>query len=801
MNSLTSKIRADLVKTPGRSLSVMLSIAAGLFCLGTVFGMIDSLLVQMDLSQRASQPAHINVMLRGDGDATLYQAIHAETDVAAIETVTPLPIRYQDAQQHWRNALLVVRTAPALQSMSKITPIEGAWPGSRQLAVERQSAMAFGLSPGTVLHFKHQQRLFQWPVVGVMRHPFVQPPRFGGLAHFFADPHSAHELGLAPASFRQLLITLTPPYQAERAHQLAVRVRQLCAEHNVMVGALLVQDPERHWGRPFLAGINQVLQHIGLASLLLSCMLIANSLAAHLAQERRQIGIIKALGGGVATLMGVYLAETLLLALGGLLLALPAALFSADALARQLLDWFNINATEFLFSSKAVAVMLAGSVLAPLAVAALPVWRGVRQSVRTALSDLPEPGHMRLQAALERLAARFLPTLEAAALGNMLRQTGRLAITQGVLISAGVMLMVLLALAASIDLTLQHDHQRRAYNIHLALAQAQPEQPLLNLLQQLPGVQQARSWQHWPLQANAGDGQPLRQQGSLGLQLVGVPVAASGFQPALVQGRWLGPGDAGRRVLVLNAETAALNHIQLGDSVPLPVGQQTALWQVVGLYRWLVGTGFSVEPVYAPLSTLRHSPGIKRRADTILLNAALTTPEAEQAFLEQAQNWLTEHGIAVNVFATHGRLQHQRELHQQFQPLLLTLFGLAALIASVAGIGLSGALTLGVLQRTREIGVLRAIGAPSGSIFRLFWLEGLWQGVLAWLLSVPLAFVLARPAAEQLGQTVLGVELDFAFNPLAPWYWLGLVLLVASLAAYGPARQATHLTIQRCLGR
>ena len=67
--------------------------------------------------------------------------------------------------------------------------------------------------------------------------------------------------------------------------------------------------------------------------------------------------------------------------------------------------------------------------------------------------------------------------------------------------------------------------------------------------------------------------------------------------------------------------------------------------------------------------------------------------------------------------------------------LLLTL---AALIALVGAIGLAGTLSINVLERRREIGVMRAIGASGLTIASLFIGEGLILGLLAWLIAIPL---------------------------------------------------------------
>jgi len=200
------------------------------------------------------------------------------------------------------------------------------------------------------------------------------------------------------------------------------------------------------------------------------------------------------------------------------------------------------------------------------------------------------------------------------------------------------------------------------------------------------------------------------------------------------------------------------------------------------------------------LEALRDITRRNDMASFALLTAAVNSLAEEADYLRQLKQGFQDHGIQLDVYTTVAKLEQHQFVRNQFNPVLGTLLVLASMIAAVGGIGLSGALAIGVLQRTREIGVLRAIGAPSKSVFRLFLVEGLLHGVVAWVLSVPLAYLAAEPVAGELGKTMLGIELDFAFDLKAAFYWLGLVLLLAWLASYWPARQAAGLTVRESLG-
>ena len=125
--------------------------------------------------------------------------------------------------------------------------------------------------------------------------------------------------------------------------------------------------------------------------------------------------------------------------------------------------------------------------------------------------------------------------------------------------------------------------------------------------------------------------------------------------------------------------------------------------------------------------------------------------------------------------------------------------GLAMLVATVGGIGLMGALGISVMERRREIGVMRSIGANNHQVRAIFIMEGVLQGLASWLLSIPLAFLIAQPLARQLGQTMLDVDLDYAFSTPAVFLWLAVILIISISASWLPARQAARMSVRESL--
>ena len=135
----------------------------------------------------------------------------------------------------------------------------------------------------------------------------------------------------------------------------------------------------------------------------------------------------------------------------------------------------------------------------------------------------------------------------------------------------------------------------------------------------------------------------------------------------------------------------------------------------------------------------------------------------------------------------------------EFSVTTTMLLALAVIVALVGGIGLMGSLSISVVERTREVGVMRAIGARSRTIMGMFLMEGMLQGLFSWLVAAPLSFICFRPLAEALGQTMFDANLDYQYNFGAVLVWLVIILVISTLASIVPARNATRISVRESL--
>ena len=124
---------------------------------------------------------------------------------------------------------------------------------------------------------------------------------------------------------------------------------------------------------------------------------------------------------------------------------------------------------------------------------------------------------------------------------------------------------------------------------------------------------------------------------------------------------------------------------------------------------------------------------------------------------------------------------------------------MAFLLAAIGGLGLMGTMSINVLERTREIGVIRAIGASNGSVLKVFIIEGVIIGVISWIVGTALAFPLSRLLGNAIGESFLNTPLTHTFSLTGALLWLAVVVLLSAVASFIPAWNAARITVREVL--
>jgi putative ABC transport system permease protein len=787
-----TKVLADLWDNKMRTLLAVLSIAAGVFAIGTI-GNAGAILNQdMGVSYASVNPANITIVTEPFGDDFL-RSVRGIPGVAGAEGRHHLHVSVIRPGLPPAPLELIAIRDMAMSRINLLEFSEGRHiPGEHELVVEDDIITNPGYPTGSVLTLEladGSRRQVRVAGYVVDRSAGLQP---GATARGYVHHDALEWLG-AGTHYDRLVVTVSgDDNDLVRIEAVSATIEEKIAESGRQVFRVQTAQSGVHPRNDMLLTVFGILSALGLLVTLLSTSLIFNTLNSLLAQNLRQIGVMKLVGARSGQVLGMYLVLILLFGLLALAVAAPAGAVAGYQLASFLAEMMNSALRGFRVIPTTVVIQLVLAILVSLAAGMMPVVRGARTKVRRALSDThtrdqPTAGGLwqRLSTGLQWLGRPVVLSLR-----NTFRRKGRLVLTLFTLIVAGgtfvAVFNVRVSMLGYIEEMMQH------FNADLTLTLERPyrasavEQAAL----EVPGIAAIEGW-------SGGSGEVVDSLGNVleNVQVSAPPAGSSLIDLALTEGRWLLPGDD-KAIVISDAIKITHPGIGPGDTLRMSLsGGPEEEWTIVGMFSFPPMLGDSL--AYVPLESLSGAGHAPSHIAAYRLNTSDPREQAQARIGATLDQHLRTRGFKVASVQTGAEL---RGASTQSIGVLVTLLLLMALLTAVVGsIGLTGTMSMNVMDRTREIGVMRAIGAVDAAVMKSVVIEGALIGLLSWAIALPLSFpissLLLGIITTSMG--IAGIEAAFTMRGMA--IWLAVVVVLTALASLWPARNAVRLTIREVL--
>lgn len=792
------KVVRDLWSNKTRTLLVLLSIAVGVTAIGMVQG--SQLIVDEYLPEfyAGVNPSSAQLFALDTFDEGVVETIRAMPEVAAAEGRRTVTVRFLAESGEWRSLQLVAIPDYEEQTINIIHSETGAFPPPRrELLLERQSVAASlgtaGLEAGDVLTIetpsgkKRQMRL-----AGTV-HDISQLPAFiNGSGYGYITFDTLEWLG-EPRNYNMLVyVAEGKDLTLEQATEITKAVEKKLNRAGVNVLFSFVPVPGEHPAQNFVDAFSLILGGIGVLSLLLSAFLIVNTLSAIMAQQVRQIGIMKSIGARTGQITGMYIVMVLLFGVLALIPSVPLAAAGALGLASIFAGLLNFDVGGFQLHPQVVATQTAISLAAPLLASVMPIRRGVRVTVREAISEQGlGKGHFgthlidRLIVGLSYVFPMQRPM--QISLRNTFRRKSRLALTLITLSLASAIFVSIFSIRASLQATLDEALAMFDYDVQVVFDRSYRTDRIQNQVESIPGVAAVETWGFASVRRQRPDGSE-----SDAIVLYAPRPDTTMVHPTILEGRWLREDDA--NAVVINTDTLRTeDDLELGSTLTLDISGKESDWVVVGIIRGIL-TGPNMFANYDYFSRITNEVS---RAPVSMITLADRSPESQAALGTVIEDAYRNSGFRVQQMGTIAQLR--TTISTIFDVIILFLLSMAVLLGVVGGLGLMGTMSINVLERTREIGVMRAIGASNGSVLRIVLVEGLVIGMISWLVGGLLALPAGGLLTRVVGMALLQAAPTYIFSTWGAGLWLFIVLLLAVLASFLPARRASQLTVREVL--
>ncbi|HUT20427.1 MAG TPA: ABC transporter permease [Anaerolineae bacterium] len=784
------KVLADLYGKAGRTILVVASIAVGVFAIGVIAG--TYVIIDRDLAESygATDPANIKLITtpfdRGFADAVAtMDGVHAAEGRRHAQLQLRLP------SGDWDAITLIAARDDEPMTIHRQRPVEAqSLPAERTVVLEHKSLANLGAQTGDVLEIELPDgTLRQLPVIGTVQDQSDVYGSILGDLQGFITYDTLEWLG-QPLSLDRLYVVVESGDDEGRIREIAAEITDRVEKAGGQVYRTSIAVGDEHPLASIVSALLSVLVILGVLVVFLSGSLIANTMSALLNQHTRQVGVMKLVGARRRQIGGMYVA--LILSFGGIALiaSVPLGSWGAYALSRFVARIMNFQVQGFRIIPAAVVLQVVIALLVPPAAGLLPVLRGSRVTVRQALSSTGLAGASSrtgwLDRALTRLRGVSRPTLIS--IRNTFRHKGRLALTLFTLTLGGAVFIAVFNAQVALNGKMGQISSYFGADVNLDFVLPYRVEEVVGEARAIDGVTDVEVW--------LSSGGELVRAGQATTDPVAVlapPADSALVDPTVLHGRWLLPGDE-NAIVVNEAFLDDLPDLQVGDALRLKIAGRERDWIVVGIFQY---TGMDDLVVYANYGYLARLVKAGNHASVY----RIVTAEHSLAFQERVGEQLNEHfrALGYRVANVEAGEAYNASVTKVLGILTAVLVVMALLTALVGSIGLTGTMSMNVLERTREIGVMRALGAHNRIIAKLVVMEGLLIGLISYALGAVLSFPITFLLSNVISLAIFGSSAAFAFTVQGFGIWLTVVAGLSVLASILPARTATQLTIREVL--
>lgn len=793
------KVLSDLWKNKTRSLLTIASIAVGLLAFGVITNLYFWLNQDMIKGYQATNPATIQIRTSLI-DYQMVKNLQDITGISRAEGAREFNMQALSSSGNWVGIGIQSKNYDKAQ-IGKVQVQEGIWPPQKnQIVFANHKLSDLNLKLGDWVTVEDSVgNKYSLQFVGIVKDQMIGTTSGGG-GYFTANVQGYVDngtLGTMEVAKKDdynvvYLTTSGDATNASLLNEVGQRVYDRLNKQGVTISNYTTRSPKLHPNINLVNAIVGILIMLAFLVVFLSGFLITNTLQFLLNQQVQQVGIMKSVGATRRQIILIYVALISVFGILAFFVTIPLVRIMTDHLMSFLADQINFT----YYGPRTTSVVLIGQIIlalvVPLASAVQPIMRGTSLSVQEALSGIQQQTASNegwIDHAVANLKGLSRPVLIA--IRNVFRNKGRLILTLTTLSLGGAVFISVFNVRVSFtDYISQLTHYFLA-DLNITLSVPAREQEIKDLLYTNPQIKYVEAW-------SGGSALVINADGSEGnnVSFIAVPNTSTLIRPIMISGRWLDPRDD-NAIVLSDGFTTAYPNIKVGDTITLKINNKKTNFVVVGFYK-LAGQLAGLSS-YVNMDYFNSLPGqVSNRAAVyrVLANGTLTG-EQQKVLAGQVQSLLEANKFQVGSIVTGNHINE--EAGNGFSILTMVLLILAILIALVGSIGLTGTMSMNIMERTREIGIMRSIGASDRVLFRMVLIEGLIVGWLSWLIGAALSFPISAVLSNSITLALFGSASALDFTPLGFVIWLVVVSVLSVLSSITPARSATRLTIREVL--
>lgn len=785
MRTSIKKVFREIALYQGRTLLTLAGILIAITAFGTVLSAYSILDREMNKNFMDTNPASMIIKV-GNLDEKAVNLI--KNNYKGLEVETRKTVQARISRGDGTFGTLSLR---AVQSFSKLkvdmfSLEKGNFPSkSLEMVLERDDMKILkNLKTGvgeTVVIKLHQSVEENMRVTGLVHAPGLAPASMENFSYGFVTIDTLNRLGEAGWFDELHIVSYNNRFDREDMKKMSMSIKQLLIDNGYTVNQVDVPVPGKHPHADQLDSLLFLLQAFTIIALLAACMIIINLLNFIMSQQTRQIAVMKAVGAGNRDIAIPYFIYVLLISIFGFFMSIPLSIWGAANYSEFAAEILNFNITSNAVPGYVFVLQLLVSLIIPLAAAAYPIYKSCTKSVKDGLTDEisgPEKNKY-IRGVSSGAGSKLIMSIN-----NLNRKRTRTILAAAALAAGGILFMTAQNIVASIDKTVEVSNTALMWDYDLSLAGSYPEDKLTNALKSIDGLDSFEFWKgnqvlfkeqdgtdssSFPIKIIPGDTHMIKALEGVKTSTIKNSIIINN---ALVKEEsWLKPGISTQ--IQVNGKIAA---VMIGEVVnevpPLP-----EVYMYQDTFDELFGDIKSSQIILARADTRDN---YKQREITKQIESSFKALD-----IQIAENWNIY--VLRKAFADHLRV------------IVTFLSGIAILAVIVGGFSISSVIGINISERSREIGVMRAVGAKKYQIIFMITLEAVLIGLMSWGIGCLMSYPLSIVVGNYFGRIFLDTNLQNTISSNGVIEWLAISAIISAAAGIIPAYRASASPLKEML--
>lgn len=773
----------DFWATKSKTILAFLTLVIGSWALSTI--VFTYYISKKDLSDNflRTNPASIIIKTSGLNDKIIHE-IKNTTFVEDIEIKQVGMARLWKRKNEWMPIKLFSIGDFEHQKINTFKLEKGSYPKIGEIVIERDGSQYLINNDLKIQLPNNQEVLIKKS--GEVHDPGLPPTHMDHIIWAYTTPETYRSI-FKSDSVSQIYITLkSNKLDLNSIQKYSKQLKRKIKHNQGSIEQIIIPPPGKHPHEGQLQSLLFLQLGLGLLMVLLSCTLLVNVISSIMSGQIKQIGSMKATGATYLQMLKMYLSGVIILTLLAIFIALPMGYNSAIAYNKYIANELNFNVINTTIPIHFIVSLVLLLLLIPTLTALYPINKACKMSVKNALNDDKSNSSSNTELFILNIVniLRF-PLWIKIVIGNILKNKwGAILIVFN--LTLGLSLFTAsLNLRSSIQNTFEKTLKKQKYSISITLGDKYKIETVDSILKKLPEIEKTEFWSKQTLE--------IDNQNVVGpsFNLTAFDENTKLITFNFISGKY--PTNW-KNTLVVNPEfIGKYPASKVGDSISLYSNGKLHRWYLAGVVKEIGSPGaYTSKTAWEDFANEKQVTSELK----IKISNSITGPDIS-VFMLKTESLLKENNIFI--VNSYNQADYLKLLNDHILVITVFLMIMSLLVIFVGGIGIISIMNIKIIDRKREIGIMRAIGGSKYQNNKIILLEIFILGFISWGISWLIAIPISKMISAFFGKLIIETELDFITNDSALSVTFFVTLFILLLSSIIPIRNASKSTVIKAI--